>query len=287
MTATTDPLKPFAFVLMPFDKAFDDIYQLGIKETAVQLGFIAERVDEQIYQESMLERIYRQIDLADVIIADMSGKNPNVFYEVGYAHAKGKLCILLTSDTSDIPFDLKHHRHIVYSGSVTKLRKGLKTDLLWAKGEVERLRDSRIKVTLQEPSGLLEKTSWSAKGEVNLKIDLSNSSPQVSPDIEALYLYCKKGWRVHQDGKLCPSAVSDLQPFGERHFLTTPVRRLQKGGWAQVKLKMERHLAFATKGEQLEDSYRIKGKIALRIATSSGDFDTVLMLDIVIDEIPF
>jgi hypothetical protein len=97
----------FAFVLMPFDSAFDDLYRFGIKEPAEQLGIVAERVDEQIYTESILERMYRQIDLADIIIADMSGQNPNVFYEVGYAHARLKLCILLTEKVSDIPFDLK------------------------------------------------------------------------------------------------------------------------------------------------------------------------------------
>jgi hypothetical protein len=78
--------KIFAFVLMPSDSAFDDIYKLGIKETASQLDIFAERVDEQIFQEGILDRIYRQIELADIIIADMSGQNPNVFYEVGYAH---------------------------------------------------------------------------------------------------------------------------------------------------------------------------------------------------------
>lgn len=68
---------------MPFDSRFDDLYRFGIKEPAEQLGIVAERVDEQIYTESILERIYRQIDLADIIIADMSGQNSNVFYEVG------------------------------------------------------------------------------------------------------------------------------------------------------------------------------------------------------------
>ena len=98
----------FAFVLMPFDKNFDDVYKLGIKEVATSLNIVAERVDEQIFQEGILERIYRQIDAADLIIADMSGQNPNVFYEVGYAHAKDKICILMTKETNDIPFDLKH-----------------------------------------------------------------------------------------------------------------------------------------------------------------------------------
>ena len=46
----------FAFVLMPFDGIFDDRYRLGIKETAKDLGILAERVDEQIYREVACRR---------------------------------------------------------------------------------------------------------------------------------------------------------------------------------------------------------------------------------------
>jgi hypothetical protein len=76
--------KIFAFVLMPFDKGFEDTYILGIKSTVEQAGMVAERVDEQVFhREGILARIYNQIDAADFIIADMTGRNPNVFYEVG------------------------------------------------------------------------------------------------------------------------------------------------------------------------------------------------------------
>jgi nucleoside 2-deoxyribosyltransferase len=125
----------FAFVLMPFDKALDHTYFCGIKSTVEKAGMRAERVDEQIFhREGILERIYNQIDAADLIIADMTGRNPNVFYEVGYAHAKHKLCILLTKDASDIPFDLKHQRHIVYA-SIQDLTSKLSNDLLVVKEE--------------------------------------------------------------------------------------------------------------------------------------------------------
>lgn len=117
---STSP-KPFAFVIMPFLKEFDDIYQLGIKPACEKAGAYAERVDEQIFHESILQRIYNQISKADVIIADMTGRNPNVFYEAGYAHALGKPVILLTQAAEDIPFDLKHYPHIVYGGRITDL----------------------------------------------------------------------------------------------------------------------------------------------------------------------
>lgn len=121
--------KPFVFVLMPFDSAFDDTYKLGIKAAAEEVGTYCERVDEQYFEERILERIYNQIATADFIIADMSGRNPNVFYETGYAHALNKKVILLVSNSDDIPFDLKHHPHIVYNGKITFLKEELKKRL--------------------------------------------------------------------------------------------------------------------------------------------------------------
>jgi hypothetical protein len=113
--------KPFVFVLMPFSSDFDDIYHLGIKKACENTGAYAERVDEQIYQETILERLINQIFKADIIISDMTGKNPNVFYETGYAHALNKTVILLTQNADDIPFDLKHYPHIVYGKKIVKL----------------------------------------------------------------------------------------------------------------------------------------------------------------------
>jgi len=113
--------RPFVFVLMPFAKSFDDIYALGIKQAAEAAGAYAERVDEQIFQNSILDRVYNQIAKADCVVADMSGRNANVFYEVGYAHALGKTVILITQDADDIPFDLKHFPHIVYGGRIVEL----------------------------------------------------------------------------------------------------------------------------------------------------------------------
>lgn len=124
--------KPFVFVLMPFEPKFNDIYKYGIKGAAEDVGAYAERLDEQIFDEGMLDRIFNQISKADVVVADMTGRNPNVFYEVGYAHALGKMVLLLTQDSDDIPFDLKHHHHTVYEGQIETLRKSLAPRLEWA-----------------------------------------------------------------------------------------------------------------------------------------------------------
>jgi hypothetical protein len=124
MQLTTTP-KPFCFVLMPFDKSFNDIYEFGIKGACIAANLYCERVDEQIFLGSVLDRIYSQISKADVVVADMTGRNPNVFYEVGYAHALGRKVVLLTQSADDIPFDLKHFPHIIYRKEITNLKAEL------------------------------------------------------------------------------------------------------------------------------------------------------------------
>jgi nucleoside 2-deoxyribosyltransferase len=137
--------KKFCFVLMPFDGDFDDIYKLGIKQSCIDAGAYCERVDEQIFEESILERIYNQISKADIVIADMTNRNPNVFYEVGYAHALGKATILLTKNSQDIPFDLKHYPHIIYDNKITKLKEELTTRVKWYV-ETETINEANQKV---------------------------------------------------------------------------------------------------------------------------------------------
>lgn len=117
--------KSFCFVLMPFESTFNDIYEFGIKGACADSSVYCERVDEQIFLGSMLDRIYNQISRADLLVADMTGRNPNVFYEVGYAHALGKNVVLLTQKSEDIPFDLKHFPHIIYGTQIRDLRTEL------------------------------------------------------------------------------------------------------------------------------------------------------------------
>lgn len=283
---TSENTELFAFVLMPFDASFDDIYRFGIKEPAKELGILAQRVDEQIYREGILDRIYRQIEVAHIVIADMSGRNPNVFYEVGYAHAKDKLCILLTSNADDIPFDLKHRRHVVYGGSIKRLAESIKAELIWAKQEIRNIKGSNIKVTLQDTIGFVEKTHYWATGSVELKIDLNNESANGSPPIEAVYFYSTKKWRLHQNGIECPSTSSDLQGFAKRHFLNPPVRILHAGAWAQLQFEARTRFALSSSGE-LKDAYRSRGKSILRLVTENGSFDYTLFLNIEFADIPF
>lgn len=277
----------FAFVLMPFDADFDDIYRLGIKETAEAVGVKAERVDEQIFhKENILERIYGQIDAADIIISDMTGRNPNVFYETGYAHAKGKTCLLLTSNADDIPFDLKHHRHVIYGDSIQNLRRMLERELVSLKAVIQN-RQSVITVKLNRVVGLLEKDEFSADAEVDLVFDLSNKTAGPSPEIEAIYFITGKGWFFKQDGQDCASRDVDFDGYKISHFVRSPVRRVQGTSWAEIKITGRKILEFASSGKKLKDRYRVSGRAMIRIVTSDGTFDFPIDIETEVDEIPF
>ena len=103
----------------------------------------------------------------------MTGRNPNVFYEVGYAHAKNKLCILLTKNAQDIPFDLKHHRHLVYN-SVSDLKRKLRQDIEYIKEQLA-LKEIPIRVSLGNIDADLEKSKYLATAVVNIRLDMQNT----------------------------------------------------------------------------------------------------------------
>jgi len=115
----------FAFVCMPFAQQFDDSYKFAIQPAVQECGFKCLRADEIEHNKGILEVIHRQIESAHIIVADMTGGNPNVYYEVGYAHALGKDVVLLTQRASDLPFDLRGLNHIVYEGRITGLKEKL------------------------------------------------------------------------------------------------------------------------------------------------------------------
>jgi hypothetical protein len=215
----------------------------------------------------------------------MSGRNPNVFYEVGYAHAKNKLCILLTKNASDIPFDLKHHRHIVYS-SVKDLKIKLAQDLEHAKQALAE-REQPITVELERISGYLERTKYSAEAEVTIRLGMNNKTKNTSPEIDTIYFYTGDGWSFTQDKQECPASNSDVKDFKKRHFLKSPAQRINKNGWIPINLVGKKTVATAWKGEELKDEYQLTGVAIVRVRTASGDFDSKVDLKVIANEIPF
>jgi nucleoside 2-deoxyribosyltransferase len=110
-----EEVKPFCFVIMPFTPALHYFY-LYLKNHIEQVhNIVCERGDEQVLVVPILEKINEYVKKADVVIADCTGRNPNVFYELGIAHAHEKKVILITSeDVRDAPTDIRHFEFIRY-----------------------------------------------------------------------------------------------------------------------------------------------------------------------------
>lgn len=128
VSASNNPPPRRAFVVMPFAQEFTDVYILGIRDVAEQLNMVAERADSIEHSQSIPEIIRTKIRECDVVIADTTLPNPNVFYEVGLAHGMMKETILICRDARTIPFDLGSINHIIYA-SIVELREKLKARL--------------------------------------------------------------------------------------------------------------------------------------------------------------
>ena len=108
-----------AFVVMQFTDAFDALYRDVIKPTCEKFGLKAIRADDIHKSGLIIDDIARSIEGASVIIADVTVDNPNVFYEVGYAHAIKKATILLSDRTRDkLSFDVSGFRTIFYDNTM-------------------------------------------------------------------------------------------------------------------------------------------------------------------------
>lgn len=104
------------FVLMPFAEEFKNVYQ-HIQTALDPKRWRCRRADEINQPSEILAIIQEQILRADLIIADLTKKNPNVFYELGFAHALNKKAILITQSIKDAPFDLRHRQLVEYKNT--------------------------------------------------------------------------------------------------------------------------------------------------------------------------
>ena len=107
--------KPSAFLIMPFGEEFDPVYTEFIKPLLEEVGFSVERADDIESQQNILRDIVEKIATSDLIVADLTSANPNVFYELGLAHAFKKPVILMTQSLEEVPFDLKSYPLLEYN----------------------------------------------------------------------------------------------------------------------------------------------------------------------------
>jgi len=268
--------KPFVFVLMPFARTFDNVYEDGIKAACNEAGAYCERVDEQDFDGTILQRIYNQISKADIIVADVTGCNPNVFYETGYAHALDKRVIFLAKDIADIPFDTQHFPHIIYAGDITSLKEGLQKRVHWC---------------IENPKGSLASVdvalSFWCHGEmiadsvpimarrghdtIIMNLDIHNPSPYIVTT-DAIRL------SIITPGHICPyfypasgaSSAAEL-PDGRRITNLEPPRDIFAEGWESVEVHFH-----DTENNRKAHSF----PLSVRLFTAVGhtDFDATMFV---------
>jgi len=106
--------KDTCFTIMPFGNWFDYYYEAIYIPAIEATGLKPRRADDLYRPSAIVQDIWVLTKEAKIILADLSGKNPNVFYELGLAHALTKPAILVTESMDDVPFDLRSLRVIVY-----------------------------------------------------------------------------------------------------------------------------------------------------------------------------
>ena len=117
------------FVLMPFEPPFHRIFNEHLKPILETRFKNVQKADDIYKSTPIIEDIWILINRARLIIADVTNKKSNVFYELGIAHTVGKEVIIITQNEKDIPFDIKHIRYIRYSDDAngwTDLKEKLK-----------------------------------------------------------------------------------------------------------------------------------------------------------------
>lgn len=115
MNGRNDVPSAKAFVIMPFSPTFDDVYDV-IKRAVgdVDAGLSLTRLDEVRAAGRISDDLLRELTTCSLCIADVSGANPNVMWEVGYASALRKPLIVLNQAPAKLPFDIADVRAVMY-----------------------------------------------------------------------------------------------------------------------------------------------------------------------------
>lgn len=118
------------FVLLPLSEPFVTIYRDLVVPAVEKLDMTCQNAAEIFGPGHIVSDVRYLIGQSNVIVAELTGRNPNVFYELGVAHALGKPVVQLTQDIDDVPFDIRHLRTLTYQWREE-----------WPSQELDRLRD--------------------------------------------------------------------------------------------------------------------------------------------------
>lgn len=108
-----EPEEDLVSAMMPFDAASTPVY-VAIQRSCADAGLRCLRADDIWQEAAIVQDIFSLLFRSRIVIADFSGRNPNVLYETGIAHTLGRSVIPISQSLDDVPFDLRHHRVLKY-----------------------------------------------------------------------------------------------------------------------------------------------------------------------------
>jgi hypothetical protein len=130
-----NPQRYRAFVVIPFSHPYEEIYHEVTKVVCDEFELDAVTADDTYSSGLIIADVVSQIRESRIVIADVTALNPNVFYEIGFAHAIGKPTILLAEKDTRLPFDISGFRHLLYENTISgkarieeRLRNHLKAE---------------------------------------------------------------------------------------------------------------------------------------------------------------
>lgn len=136
------------FVLLPLSEPFVTIYRDLVLPAVEKLDMTCQNAAEIFGPGHIVSDVRYLIGEASIVVAELTGRNPNVFYELGIAHALGKPVVQLTQNIEDVPFDIRHLRTLPYEWreewppqELDRLRDQLSAHLAAATGDNQRLTD--------------------------------------------------------------------------------------------------------------------------------------------------
>jgi len=221
-----------AFVFMPFRDELQEVYTSGIKETLEELGWTCHRSDEKFDTPEIVCTICKGAQEASLIIADLTGRNPNVFLEVGLAFGLEKYVALLSQNSQDIPFDTRTFRAIMYNPhNPLNLKQRIRT--------LARTIKAPPKLHKESPEATIEIARRRREHSSRLKDEV------LKPWLSKVGEYCKIGvtysYEVHKIVGLEPKDPIDLKFFDfAKSHLESKYPEIMKA-WEELKLVTSKH----------------------------------------------
>jgi len=252
-------VKDFCFTIMPYGDWFDIYYNEIYAPAIEEAGLVSKRADDLYRPSSIVHDIWQYTKECKIVLADLTGKNPNVLYELGLAHAIAKPVILIVEKMEDIPYDLRALRIIEYDKNAHNWGKLLKEKIINA---IKEVMHSPIKAV---PHAFLDAIKFPEK---SLKEELKKKKTTIKPTYITLFFKAEiyVEYRFEYDDFNTLQDFADFVWFNVNKFVkieaytygkTWRVKNVFTGKWIEKKNKVNEGFDFRS----LKEASIFKGDV--------------------------